>query len=115
MLRSFSVLVASTILAGCAVQPAPEPQVLPSTAEAAEPAPISPRCEEELLVAQRAREARGKGDPLDRLLRIQEIAFQEPTRRARLEKVATYWFKLPSEPSAEDLRDSAIRNCLEFK
>ena len=83
--------------------------------EAAEPAPISPRCEEELLVAQRAREARGQGDPLDRLLRIQEIAFQEPTRRARLEKVATYWFKLPSEPSAEDLRDSAIRNCLEFK
>jgi hypothetical protein len=90
-------------------------QGTPEKEETAEPAAIAPRCEEELLVAQRAREARGQGDPLDRLLRIQEIAFQEPPRRARLEKVATYWFELPSDPSPEDLRDTAIRNCLEFK
>jgi hypothetical protein len=73
------------------------------------------RCQEELIVAQRARVARAQGEPLDRVLRIQEIAFKEPPRRARLEKVATYWFKLSSEPHPEDLRDIAIRNCLDFK
>lgn len=86
----------------------------PAAEGSAEAEPITPRCQEELWVAQRAREARGQGEPLDRLLRIQEIAFKEPPRRARLEKVATYWFKLPSEPSPAQLRDSAIRNCLEF-
>jgi hypothetical protein len=79
-----------------------------------EAAALSPRCAEELRVAQRAREARGQGEPLDRLLRIQEIAFQDPPRRARLEKVATYWFKLSNEPSPDDLRDSAISRCLNF-
>jgi hypothetical protein len=91
------------------------PQASPEKDESAESAALTPRCAEELLVAQRAREARGQGQPLDRLLRIQEIAFQEPPRRARLEKVATYWFKLPSEPSPEDLRETATRNCQEFK
>jgi hypothetical protein len=80
----------------------------------AEAAALSPRCAEELLVAERAREARGQGQPLDRLLRIQEIAFQDPPRRSRLEKVATYWYKLPNEPSPEELRDTAIANCVNF-
>jgi hypothetical protein len=89
-------------------------QPTPAGQEPAEAAALSPRCAEELLVAERAREARGQGQPLDRLLRIQEIAFQDPPRRSRLEKVATYWFKLPNEPSPEELRDSAITNCLNF-
>jgi hypothetical protein len=104
-----------------AAQPAPvatgataTTQGMPASEPSANPAALSPRCAEELLVAQRAREARAQGEPLDRLLRTQEIAFQDPPRRARLEKVATYWFKLPDEPSAEDLRDSAIDNCLNF-
>jgi hypothetical protein len=89
-------------------------QAMPATELPVEAAALSPRCAEELRVAQRAREARAQGEPLDRVLRIQEIAFQDPPRRARLEKVATYWFKLPNEPSPDDLRDSAISNCLNF-
>jgi hypothetical protein len=80
----------------------------------AETSDVPPRCEQEFTVAQLARDARAQGQPLDRLLRMQEIAFQEPPRRARLEKVASFWFELASEPTPEELRDSAIRNCLNF-
>jgi hypothetical protein len=102
------------VAAQAATQAEATTQAAPTSEESVESPEVSPRCEEELLVAQRAREARARGEPLDRLLRIQEIAFKEPPRRARLEKVATFWFKLSSEPSPEDLRDSAIRNCQNF-
>jgi hypothetical protein len=73
----------------------------------------SPACEVELLVAQRALEARRQGEPLDRLLRIQEIAFEEGTRRARLEKVATLWYRLEGdEPIAETLRIAVVSDCV---
>ena len=73
--------------------PMPEVQAAPAPASAAAATNAPPHCEAELVVAQRALAARAEGQPLDRLLRIQEIAFQEPVRRQRLEKVATFWFR----------------------
>ena len=63
-------------------------------------------CEAELVVAQRAIQARKEGEPLDRVLRIQEIAWQQPPeRRERLEKVATRLVQLRGrQPVPEALR-----------
>jgi hypothetical protein len=56
-------------------------------------APIVAACEVEVEVAQRAIEARDAGDPLDRLLRSREIAFEaDEKRRDRLIRVAQRWF-----------------------
>ena len=67
------------------------------------------------MVAQRALEARREGEPIDRLLRIQEIAFQEPPRRQRLEKVATRWYQLEGEePVPEALSIAVISDCERF-
>ena len=64
------------------VQPGePEPQLQSAPASASPATNVPPHCEAELAVAQRALAARAEGQPLDRLLRIQEIAFQEPARR----------------------------------
>jgi hypothetical protein len=97
-----------------AAQPArsrPELQAAPAPAPAATNAP--PQCEAELVVAQRALAARAEGQPLDRLLRIQEIAFKEPVRRQRLEKVATFWFQHEGPaPIPEALRLEVISNCV---
>jgi hypothetical protein len=89
----------------------PEVQAVPAPAPAVATAP--PHCEAELVVAQRALAARAEGQPLDRLLRIQEIAFQEPVRRQRLEKVATLWFQYEGpEPIPEALRVGVISECV---
>jgi hypothetical protein len=91
--------------------PMPEVQAAPAPASASTNAP--PHCEAELVVAQRALAARAEGQPLDRLLRIQEIAFQEPVRRQRLEKVATFWFQHEGPvPIPEALRLGVISNCV---
>jgi hypothetical protein len=93
----------------------PVPLAAPPAEEPAAPRPATatPQCEAELVVAQRALQARRDGEPLDRLLRIQEIAFQEPVRRQRLEKVATDWFNLKgAEPIPEGLRIAAISDCV---
>jgi hypothetical protein len=67
------------------------------------------------VVAQRALEARRQGEPIDRLLRIQEIAFQEGARRQRLEKVATQWYQLEGpEPIPEALSIAVISDCVRF-
>ena len=88
-----------------------EVQAAPAPAPAVTNAP--PHCEAELVVAQRALAARAEGQPLDRLLRIQEIAFQEPVRRQRLEKVATFWFRHEGPaPIPEALRLGVISNCV---
>jgi len=88
---------------------APEPAAAPASTTA-------PHCEAELVVAQRALDARREGMPLDRLLRIQEIAWQEPaTRRRRLEEVATRWYQLEGEdpiPAALSIR--VISDCEHF-
>jgi hypothetical protein len=77
------------------------------------PIPAAPaRCEEELVVAQRAIDMRTQGAPLDRLLRIQEIAWQDsPTRRARLEQVARRWFDQDGEIAPTALRAVVINDC----
>jgi hypothetical protein len=107
-----------------ATQPAPAPAaatpaVVPAPAvsqPATEPVQKAPaHCEAELLVAQRALDARKQSEPLDRLLRIQEIAWQEPpARRQRLEKVATDWFNREGDWLPEALRIAVISNCIEF-
>lgn len=69
-------------------------------------------CAEELRVARLAREMRGEGEPLDRLLRSQEIAWQESdARRERLEAVARRWFERDYPIGPEELRASVLREC----
>jgi hypothetical protein len=96
---------------------AAEPE--PETARVASSAPAStapPHCQAELVVAQRALEARRDGVPLDRLLRIQEIAWQEPAvRRRRLEDVATRWYEFEGEePVPEALSIRVVSDCEHF-
>jgi hypothetical protein len=98
-------------------EPEPEPESEPETKSESGPAsaPAAPHCEAELVVAQRALEARRAGEPLDRLLRIQEIAWEEPTRRQLLESLATRWYALKGdEPTPEALRISVISDCMRF-
>jgi hypothetical protein len=86
----------------------------PRAAPVTEPAvaPLSPACEEELLVARRALDMRGQGDPLDRVLRIQEIAWQQDaTRRARLAAVATRWHGYEGDFSDAALRAIVTADC----
>lgn len=97
----------------------PSPAMTLEPASEAGTAPVStapPHCEAELVVAQRALEARREGVPLDRLLRIQEIAWQEPaSRRPRLEGVATRWYQHEGdEPVPEVLRIYVFSDCVHF-
>jgi len=82
-------------------------------AAAAVSAPSAPaHCEAELVVAQRAIDLRKEGAPLDRALRIQEIAWeQSPERRQRLEQVATRWFGYEGDFRPEALRIAVINDC----
>jgi hypothetical protein len=99
--------------AGAPPEVAPEPSVPAAPrVEAAPPAPA--HCETELNIARRAIDARRGGEPLDRVLRIQEIAFESsPTRRARLEKVATRYFNYEGEFQPEALRIAVISDCMQ--
>ena len=106
---------------------APSPaETAPDSADAVAadvPAAAAPRksgipahCEVELLVAMRATDARRNGDPLDRLLRIQEIAFVEDVKlRERRTEVATRWFNLEGEPPPlQNLIDEVVADCRKF-
>ena len=92
---------------------------LPETAATSESqaAPVAapdldPRCQTELEIARRAVDARRQGEPVDRLLRIQEIAFQEQPRRARLESVAMRWYELANtEMTPQALSAAVIKDC----
>lgn len=76
------------------------------------PPPVRAQCEAELLVAQRAIDMRKQGAPLDRVLRIQEIAWQEqPRQRERLETVASRWFGYEGDFSPAALRIAVINDC----
>ena len=104
-------------VAPAAVGTAPPAEARPDVQAVLAPAPAATsapaHCEAELVVAQRALAARAEGEPLDRLLRIQEIAFQEPVRRHRLEKVATFWFQREGpDTTPEALRASVISDCV---
>lgn len=104
--------VAETAPDAAPVEPAqPEPEPAPPL-RAEPPRAARPECEAELFVAQRAIDMRKQGEPLDRVLRIQEIAWQEsPQRQERLASVATRWFNYSSDFSPEALRIAVINAC----
>lgn len=80
--------------------------------EAEAPRKTSAECEAELVVAQRALDMRKEGAPLDRVLRIQEIAWQESSeRRERLTAVATRWYNYSGNFSPEALRIAVTNAC----
>jgi hypothetical protein len=73
---------------------------------------ISAVCKAELDIARRALDFRSVGEPLDRLLRIQEIAWQKDVkRRERLTQVATHWYAQTDAWDAERLRREVIADC----
>jgi hypothetical protein len=84
----------------------------------AEPAADGPsaQCAAELAAARRALQSRRDGEPLDRLLRYPEIAWQEPpARRERLTQVATYWFNLEGDaPIPAEFRSRVLADCEKF-
>jgi hypothetical protein len=90
---------------------AAEVQSPPQSAPAPVPA-ASADCEAELVVAQRAIDLRKEGAPLDRAMRMQEIAWESsPERRQRLEQVATRWFGYEGDFRPEALRIAVINDC----
>lgn len=95
-------------------RPPPPVAVAPAaeTAEQAQAIPVSANCEVEAVVAQRAIEARDAGDPLDRLLRTREIAFEtDEKRRERLTQVAKRWFGHTEAIGPYSLRREAAAEC----
>jgi len=106
---------ATSVSAAPAAEDEDEDQEQADSAPASETGPveaISPHCEVELLVARRAIDMRRQAAPLDRLLRMQEIAWQEPaSRRERLEMVATRWYGHQQPISAEALRAAVLSDC----
>lgn len=93
------------------VEPA-APATPPTESRSTAPAPAPAQCESELVVAQRAIDLKKAGEPLDRVLRMQEIAWEEsPARRERLEKVATRWYGYESSFQPEALRIAVISDC----
>jgi len=102
-----------------AVAPPPaEQQVAVPDAPAAAPNPpvagdaIPVRCTVEFDIARRAVESRSVGEPLDRLLRIQEIAWEPDEKlRAHLTELATHWFNEPGPVDAARLRHDVLAAC----
>jgi hypothetical protein len=84
----------------------------PVTAPSPPPSTVPAHCETELVVAQRALELKKSGEPLDRVLRMQEIAWEEvPARRERLELVATRWYGYEGSFGPAALRLAVINDC----
>ena len=74
---------------------------------------IPARCEVELDIARRAAESRSIGEPLDRLLRIQEIAWQKDEKlRERYMQLATRWYNEPGPVDAARLRRDVVAACV---
>lgn len=91
-------------------EPPVEKATPPPSAETARSAPA--HCEAELVVAQHAIDMKKQGEPLDRVLRMQEIAWQEAAeRRQRLEKVAARWYGYEGSFQPEALRIAVISDC----
>jgi hypothetical protein len=94
----------------------PSAQPPPAKEVIAQRGAIPERCRIELAIAQRAIEARSIGEPLDRLLRIQEIAWQEDVKlREQLTKLATRWYNEPGPVDPGRLRRDVVTGCIEFK
>jgi hypothetical protein len=79
--------------------------------EVAANAPASPECEKEYAVAALAVAARNDNEPLDRLLRRSEIAWESaPIMKERLTQIAIHWYQRPEIPA--DVRAAAISDCV---
>ena len=94
-------------------QPAGEASPEPVAPVRPAPTPAVPaQCETELTVAKRAIEMKQQGEPLDRVLRMQEIAWEEaPDRRKRLELVATRYYGYEGSFRPDALRSAVINDC----
>jgi hypothetical protein len=100
-----------------APDPAPEQQPpageTRTTAVRVEPG-IPPRCAIELDIARRAAESHSIGEPLDRVLRIQEIAWQKDEKlRARYTQIATRWYGEPGPVDAGRLHRDVVAACVD--
>lgn len=75
-----------------------------------------PHCAQELRVAERALRARREQEPLDRVLRMQDVLFEaDAARRQRLEKVARDWYQIEgAEPAPDTLSSRVIADCRRF-
>jgi hypothetical protein len=86
--------------------------VAPAASIAQSEPTLPAHCETELTVARRSIDLKKAGEPLDRVLRMQEIAWEElPERRARLEKVATRWYGYEGSFQPAALRIAVISDC----
>jgi hypothetical protein len=93
----------------------PEESVAPTTPIEQRQPTAPAHCEAELVVARRTLELKAAGEPLDRVLRMQEIAWEEaPVRRARLEKVAMRWYGYEGSFKPGALRIAVISDCQQF-
>ena len=93
--------------------PAAEAPPPVSTAAQSTTPPPPAYCETELVIAKHAIDARKSGEPLDRLLRMQEIAFEDwQPRRTRFETVATRYYNYEGDFIPEALRIAVISDCV---
>jgi hypothetical protein len=75
--------------------------------------PTPSHCQVELRVATRALQARRDQEPMDKLMRTQDILFEaDAARRLRLEKVARDWYLHDgAEPAPEALKSLVLGDC----
>jgi hypothetical protein len=93
-----------------------KPAAATTVSPESEHTPIVVACEVELTVAQRAIDAQRNHDPLDRLLRTREIAFEDDAaRRERLSRVAQRWFDYTGTLDATELRRVVYSECESLK
>jgi len=87
-----------------------------------EPEPAAPderdaipaHCQVELDIARRAAEAHSIGEPLDRVLRIQEIAWEKDEKlRTRYAELATHWYNEPGPVDGARLRRDVVTRCVD--
>jgi hypothetical protein len=85
----------------------------PASASNDERDAIPEHCQVELDIARRAAESHSIGEPLDRLLRIQEIAWQKDEKlRERYTRLATRWYNEPGPVDAGHLRHDVVTACV---
>ena len=90
----------------------PAPEATDSTSRDERDA-VPEHCQVELDIARRAAESRSIGEPLDRLLRIQEIAWQKDDKlRERYTRLATRWYNEPGPMDAARLRHDVVTACV---
>jgi hypothetical protein len=96
---------------GSAAIAASDSQAAPTSQDESDAIPE--RCRVELDIARRAAESHSVGEPLDRLLRIQEIAWQKDDKlRERYTQLATRWYNEPAPVDAARLRHDVVAACV---